>query len=125
MVAMQVHATQSGRFMQVVVADRGAGILQTLRRNHRHVDLTSDVEAIERSVHLHVTEYDDPSHGNGLFHLLRLAGQHRGAVHIRSGAGKVYYRTDRPTRQRFTVPYLTGTQFAIVFPARVVPDLDG
>lgn len=122
--AMQVHLTDSGRFMQVVVADRGAGILRTLRRNERHADLASDVEAIEQCVELGMTEYRDLTHGNGLFHLLRLARQHHGAVHIRSGAGKVYYRTDRHERQRFTVPYLTGTQFAIVFPARVVPGLD-
>jgi anti-sigma regulatory factor (Ser/Thr protein kinase) len=122
--AMQVHATGPRRYMQVVVADQGLGIRCTLSRHPRNADLTSDVEAIERSVELGVTEHEDSTHGNGLYHLLRLAREHRGAVHVRSGGGKVYYRADQAQGRRFNVMPLKGAQFALVFPTKAAPEID-
>lgn len=116
--AMQVHDGQGGRFLQVVVADRGDGIRRTLARNTAFASLTSDTEAIDQSVQLGVSEYEERTRGNGLYHLLRLTSQHKGTIHIRSGAGKMYYRADRAAPQLFAVAPLTGTQFALAFPVK-------
>lgn len=116
MAAMQVHATDTGKFVHIVVGDRGQGIRDTLCRNEAHADVTSDCEAIQRSVRFGVSEHDEHTRGNGLFHLLRLARQYDGSVNIRSGDGKVYYRPDRDEPHVFDVPRLTGTQLVITFP---------
>jgi sensor histidine kinase regulating citrate/malate metabolism len=106
--------------MQVVVSDRGHGIRATLRRNPAYQALASDTEAILRSVRLGVSEHEDRMRGNGLYHLMELAYKHEGAVHIRSGSGKVYLRTDQRTVRQFLVPELQGTQFSITFPAKTL-----
>lgn len=117
--AMQVYNGQAGRFIQVIVGDRGHGIRETLRRNQAYTNLTSDTDAILRSVDLGVSEHDDQIRGNGLYHLLELTFKHQGAVHIRSGTGKVYFRMDRREYHVFSVPRLQGTQFSITFPAKM------
>ena len=119
MAAMQVHATDTGKFVHIVVGDRGHGIRSTLCRNRSHADVTSDSEAIRRSVQLGVSEHDERTRGNGLFHLLRLAHKYDGSVHIRSGDCKVYYRPVREEPYVFDVPRLTGTQLAITFPMKI------
>lgn len=117
--AMQVHSTDTGKFVHIVVGDRGQGIRDTLCRNQSHADVTSDCEAIRRSVQFGVSEHDERTRGNGLFHLLRLARQYEGSVHIRSGSGKVYYRPDREEPHVLPVPQLTGTQLVITFPMKI------
>lgn len=116
--AMQVHDGQAGRFVQVVVGDRGIGIRRTLAQNPAHANLSSDVAAILRGVELGVSEYVEETRGNGLYHLRRLVAQHRGSLHIRSERGKVYYRVDRLQPLAFGVPRLSGTQFAITLPVK-------
>ncbi len=116
--AMQVHDGQRGRFMQVVVGDHGQGIRRTLGRNPVHAALPSDTAAILRSVELGVSEHEEQTRGNGLYHLRRLVNRHRGALHIRSGCGKVYYRVDRDEPGVFSVPRLSGTQFSITLPVK-------
>ncbi len=123
-VAMQVFNAPAGRFMQLVVADRGIGIRQTLTRHEAHAGLATDVKAIERSVELGISEFDDRTHGNGLYHLMRLARLHQGTVHVRSGTGKVYFRSDRAAVMRFRVPPVQGTQFSIVFPLGIAERVD-
>lgn len=114
--AMQVYSGRHGRFMQFVVADRGMGIRQTLQHNLRYAGINTDVEAISQSIRLGVSEYsDDPTRGNGLYHLLDLSFKHLGTVHIRSGNGKVYLRTDRRRAKGFSVPFLSGCQFSVSF----------
>ncbi len=120
-VAMQVHGKGTDRFVQVVVGDRGRGIRGTLSRHRDHADLMSDVEAIGRSVEPGTSEYDDPTHGTGLYHLLRLARLHGGTVHIRSGSGKLYSRAGHAEAMLLTVPTLGGTQFSLAFPAKSLP----
>ncbi len=121
LVAMQAHGRAGDRFVQVVVGDRGRGIRHTLSRHPDYAGLSSDVEAIARSVQLGASEHDDPTHGTGLYHLLRLAGQSGGTVHLRSGGGKLYLRADRGERRLLSVPMLSGTQVVITLPARVPP----
>ncbi len=116
--AMQIYGAGADKFMELVVADRGLGIRRTLGMNERYADLSSDAEAIMRSTEPRVSRHDDFSHGSGLSLLVELVRRHRGAVHIRSCAGRVYYRLDREECRPFTVPVLAGTQFSIALPAR-------
>lgn len=108
-IAMQIYKDGADRFMELVVADRGDGIRGTLGRNDRYAYLTSDIDAILLSTDGQVSRYNDFTHGHGLPLLLRLAQQHGGTVHIRSGEGKVYYRMDRAACRQFIVPALKGT----------------
>lgn len=116
--AMQIYGAGTKRFMELVVADRGLGIRRTLSTNERHADLSSDTAAIMRSTEPRASRHDDFSRGTGLPLLVELARRHGGAVHIRSGAGRVYYRMDREECRPFAVPLLAGTQFSIALPAR-------
>lgn len=116
--AMQVHVGRAGRFVQVVVGDRGNGIRWTLAQNPAHANLSSDIAAIMRGVELGVSEHAEETRGNGLYHLRRLVAQHRGSLHIRSGRGKVYYPVDRLQPLTFAVPWLGGTQFSIALPVK-------
>lgn len=114
--AMQVYRGGEGKFFQFVVADRGVGILTTLRRNLAYADLTSDVRAIIASTGLGASEYSDGTRGNGLHKLLQLSDKHGGSVHIRSGSGRVYWRLDEQRRSHaFNVPYLPGVQIVLSF----------
>ncbi len=117
-IAMQIYKDGADRFMELVVADHGDGIRRTLSRNDRYAYLSSDIEAILLSTDGRVSRYNDFTHGHGLPLLLRLAQQHGGTVHIRSGEGKVYYRMDRVACRQFIVPALTGTQFSIALPTK-------
>lgn len=116
--AMQVYNPPSGRFMQFVVADRGAGIAATLRRNPRFAHLRTDADGIVAALELGASEHEESTRGNGLYHLLDLSFRHGGTIHIRSGTGKTYVRMDQERGRRFNVPQLTGTQFSIAFPDR-------
>jgi anti-sigma regulatory factor (Ser/Thr protein kinase) len=116
--AMQVYNPPSGRFMQFVVADRGAGIAATLRRNPRFTQLRTDADGIVAALELGASEHEESTRGNGLYHLLELSFKHGGTIHIRSGTGKAYLRMDQQRGRRFNVPQLTGTQFSIAFPDR-------
>ena len=89
---------------RVEVGDRGNGIRRTLAQNPAHANLTSDVAAILRGVDLGVSEHAEVTRGNGLYHLRRLVAQHRGALHTRSGCGKVYYPVDRLQPLTFAPP---------------------
>lgn len=112
--AMQIYRGGDGKFFQFVVADRGAGILSTLRRNPDYAAATSDVGAIIASTGLGASEYSDATRGNGLHKLLELCEKHGGSVHIRSGRGRVYWRLDEQrSRRDFPVPYLPGVQIVL------------
>lgn len=108
--AMQVYGSGPARFLEIGVADCGAGLLATLTRNPRFASLTSDLAAIEHATMSEASAYDDQTRGTGLFHLLKTAYKHQGSVHLRSGTAKVRYRMDRRQGWAFQVPYLPGVQ---------------
>lgn len=116
--AMQIYRGRYGPFMQFVVADQGVGILETLQRNPTHSHLVDDVEAIAASLQPRTSEYLDESRGNGLAFLVERVHRLKGRLHIRSGSGKVYVRTEPDDFRRFRVAPLTGTQVSVTFPAR-------
>jgi anti-anti-sigma regulatory factor/anti-sigma regulatory factor (Ser/Thr protein kinase) len=117
--AMQTYAPRRGeKFLQVSIGDDGLGIPTTLRRNPKYADLTNDWDAIVKSFENQVSEFDDLTRGNGLYHLLSLVLRHKGTVTVRSGMGKVYVRGDEKWGRRFEVAELEGTQFAMTFPTQ-------
>lgn len=118
--AMQLYKNRQlgERFLQIAVGDDGAGIRASLRRNPQYENLTNDVDAIIKGLENRVSEYNDITRGNGLFHLLKLVLKHGGSLCIRSGVGKVYLRADQHRALAWDVGLLDGVQFAITFPAR-------
>jgi hypothetical protein len=116
--AMQVYGIGTQRFLEIGVADYGAGLVATLNRNPKHRPVDSDSAAIERAMKLRVSEFDDPTHGTGLYHLQQIAFKHRGMVEVRTGAAKIRFRADVPRHWRLDVPYMPGVQVALTLPAK-------
>lgn len=111
--AMQVYGQTRNRFLEIGVADCGAGLAHTLRRNPRHAGIVSDLQAIRAATELGTSEFEDRTRGSGLHYLLEIAYKHEGAVQIRSGNGKVRYRMDKKQGWVFRVPEMPGVQVAL------------
>lgn len=116
-VAMQVYGQGQNRFVEFCVADCGVGLAATLQRNPTHDRTLSDMEAIKVATASGTSEYDDPTRGTGLFHLLETVLQHEGMVQIRSGAAKVRYRMDKRRGWRIPVSKMPGVQIVVNLPA--------
>lgn len=118
-VAMQVYGQQKKRFIEMGVADFGYGIATTLARNEKNGPVTSDFDAIRKAIKLGTSEYDDPTRGNGLYHLCDITYKHQGTVQIRSGDATVRFRMDKPRGWGFTVVSMPGVQIALNLPIKV------
>jgi anti-sigma regulatory factor (Ser/Thr protein kinase) len=118
--AMQLYKRQrpNGGFLEIAVGDDGVGVRASLRRNPKYEHLADDTEAIIKGLDNHVSEYNDITRGNGLFHLWNLVLKHRGSLCIRSGEGKVYLRGDKSRAHARHVGALDGVQFAITLPSQ-------
>ena len=64
------------------------------------------------------SEFEDPTRGTGLYHLLEIAYKHEGVVQIRSGEGKVRYRMDQRKGWGFHVPRMPGVQISLNLPSK-------
>lgn len=117
-IAMQVYGSPGNRFLEIAVADYGHGLAASLRRNSNNGPIATDGDAIQRAVQLGVSEYDDPTRGTGLYHLLEIAYKHQGTVQIRSGTAKGRFRMDRRQGWLFAVPDLRGVQVALELPTK-------
>ena len=115
-VAMQVMGCRGHRHLEVGVADYGAGLAATLRRNPQHAPLTSDLEAIRLAMQRGTSAYADPTRGTGLYHLLALVARQAGAVHIRSGTATVHYHLDQGQVWTGTVPWRPGVHVVLTLP---------
>jgi hypothetical protein len=115
-VAMQVAGRAGHRSLEIGVADYGAGLAATLRRNPHHSTLGSDGEAIQLAVQRGTSAYADPTRGTGLYHLLELVAKQAGAVQIRSGTATVHYRLDQRRAWTGTVPWVPGVHVALTLP---------
>ncbi len=117
--AMQVCRGSGGRYLQFVVADRGLGILTTLRKNVTFARLRSDNEAIIAGTKPGVSEFgEEAARGNGLHLLTQMVAQHGAQVHIRSGAGRVFWGPYARDGLDINVPNMQGVQISLRFPAR-------
>ncbi len=110
-IAMQVYGNNN--FLEIGVSDYGAGIANSLKRNPKY-QVTSDVEAISLAVKPRVSEYEDPTRGTGLHHLLEIAYKHDGTAQIRSGSGAARYRMDRREARGISVPWMPGVQISLM-----------
>ena len=104
---------RGGRFIEVGVADFGAGLRATLQHNPSLQLPAHDRDMIALATRLGISQHQDLTRGTGLHHLIRIAYEHEGSVHIRSGNGKVSYRGDKQQAWRFTVPPMPGVHIAI------------
>ncbi|MGH9463750.1 MAG: hypothetical protein ACRD1X_21315 [Vicinamibacteria bacterium] len=117
-VAMQVYGKGPKRFLEIGVSDYGAGLAATLRRNPKNGTVGSDLVAIQLATKLGTSEHDDPTRGTGLYHLLEITYKHAGAIQIKSGNAKVYYRMDRRQGYAFSVPPAPGVHVALSLPSK-------
>ena len=118
--AMQVYRghREGDRFLEIGIADYGAGLAATLRRNPKSPSLSSDLDAIISATKLGTSEYDDPTRGTGLYHLLDKAYALEGTVQIRTGAAKARFRMDKKQGWGFSVYPLRGVQIALELRAK-------
>jgi hypothetical protein len=116
--AMQVYGRGGSRFLEIGIADSGCGLAETLRRNPKNGNISSDADAIRQAVLLGTSEHDDPTRGTGLHHLLDITYKHSGSVQIRSGSAKVRYRMDKEQGWLFHVTPMPGVQIALTLPAK-------
>ncbi len=94
-IAMQTYKKNSERFIEIAVADYGAGLRSTLQENPNTPGIKTDFEAIKLATQLGTSQFDDPTRGTGLHHLLEIAYKHEGAVEFWSGSGKIRFRMDQ------------------------------
>lgn len=100
------------------MSDYGVGLAATLRRNPKNGAVGSDLVAIQLATKLGTSEHDDPTRGTGLYHLLEITYKHAGAIQVKSGNAKVYYRMDRRQGYAFTVPAVPGVHVALSLPSK-------
>ncbi len=117
-IAMQGYGQGAGRFIEIAIADYGEGLRATLGRNRKNGLIRSDVEAIQIATTLGASEYDDPTRGTGLYHLLEIAYKHQGSVQFRSGAGKMRFRMDKRRGWHFLVPQMPGVQITLTLKSK-------
>ncbi len=117
-VAMQVYRSTGAPFLEIGVADYGDGLAATLKRNPKNLPINSDLDAIMRATEAGTSQYDDPTRGTGLYHLLDIAYKHRGSVQIRSGASSVRFRMDKKKGWAFAGPPMPGVQIVLALPTK-------
>ncbi len=118
-IAMQVYGGNAKRFLEIGIADYGYGLAATLMRNKKNPPVSTDLQAIYLATKLGTSEYDDPTRGTGLHHLLKIASKHSGSVQIRSGAAAVRYRMDTRKRWGYSVPRMPGVHIALALASKM------
>lgn len=112
-IAMQGYGQGVKRFIEIAIADNGLGLRSTLSRNAKNGTIRSDIEAIQIATKLGASEYDDPTRGTGLYHLLEIAYKNEGSVQFRSGSGKTRFRMDTRKGWSFRVSEMPGVQITL------------
>lgn len=101
-IGMQMYQKGAKRFIEIAVADHGVGLRATLEQNPKNPPIHSDLEAITTATRLGTSQFDDPTRGTGLHHLLEIAFKHQATLEIRSGSAKMRFRMDK--RQGWNFP---------------------
>jgi hypothetical protein len=68
-----------------VVADRGEGVLASLRRSPRFADLSDHGEALQRALQPDVSRFDEPGHGHGFDRLVEGMANLNSELRFRTG----------------------------------------
>ncbi|WP_371783903.1 hypothetical protein [Streptosporangium subroseum] len=106
-------ATSEGRRLEVAVCDAGVGILEHLRRNPDHDDVSSTLGALKRCLKRGATGTTDPEggRGNGLADLARVPKQPGIARFVlRTGDGLASVSFGRSIERPFYAPASTAIQ---------------
>jgi hypothetical protein len=120
---MQAIARPKHDLIDIVVTDRGLGVLSTLREGFP--DLSSDQDALELAIEQGVTRNSSIGAGNGLAGSIRIAREAHGYVNVLSGTGLLRLFHDgtfhqMPADQRFQ---FDGTVVTITLPTGQAIDL--
>jgi hypothetical protein len=87
--AAQVHsgATSGRPGVEVAIADVGVGVLESLRTNPRHADLSTSASALQAALRQGVSSHTEDFRGNGLSRVTSQLRAHGGRLILRSGDG--------------------------------------
>lgn len=107
-IAMQTYKKNSDRFVEIAIADYGAGLRSTLQENPNNPEVKTDFDAIKVATQLGTSQFDDPTRGTGLHHLLEIAYKHKGAVEFWSGSAKIRFRMDKRRGWEFNSTAIPG-----------------
>jgi anti-sigma regulatory factor (Ser/Thr protein kinase) len=116
--AMQAYWGDNGKFLEIGVSDYGSGLAVTLNRNKKNPHMRTDLEAINYATRQGTSEFDDPTRGTGLYHLMEFTDKHCGTVQIHTGKGKLRQRNKNRREWNATAPYLPGVHVALEFVAK-------
>jgi hypothetical protein len=98
-IAMQAYTVRNKSFLEIGIADYGVGLLQTLKNNEKYGrgphQITTHLEAIKLATRAGISQFDDPSRGTGLHHLLEIIKKYSGLVQIHTGLAKVRYTANK------------------------------
>ena len=114
-IAMQSYWGEENKFLEIGISDYGAGLTATLSKNEKNPKMRTDLEAINYATKPRTSEYDDPTRGTGLYHLMRFTYRNCGLVQIHSGNGKIRQRRKKRTEWNSTAPYLPGVHVVLEF----------
>ncbi len=106
--------------VHLVVADKGIGLLGSLRRNTRHREL-DHAGALEAVLVEGASRFDRPGRGGALRRIRQLVLRDDGEFFVRTGRGAFYQREVEWTVGR-VVPY-PGVQVSVRLPRRLFTDV--
>ena len=116
-VLAQQYNYSSGPVVEIAVADCGIGIRASLQKNPSHSMISSDVQAIERSLIEGVSSLRDPHRGYGLHHVTGDVKHSKNReMTIRSGQGILKIRGDGKITKDYDSPVYTGTIVSVIIP---------
>jgi len=120
-IAMQVYKAKQGSFLQIGISDYSMGLWESLKRNRKNRGISSHSEAIDYATRPLTSEYDDPTRGTGLYHLLNIVKKHSGVVQIHTGCGIVRYGLEKKIIfDSDTTQYLEGVHISLDINAKAV-----
>ncbi len=117
---MQAIATPKHRRIEFAVADRGRGILASLRE--RYVDLSDHRRALEMAIEAGTTRDSSIGQGNGLSGSVRIAKSMHGWVNLLSGLGELRLMDDGKMYTRPS-PMYSGTLVDLTLPTSAEVDV--
>ena len=116
-VLAQQYNYSSGPVVEIAVADCGIGIRASLQKNPSHSMISSDLQAIERSLLEGVSSLKDSHRGYGLHHVTDDVKHNKNReMTIRSGQGILNIRGDGKVTKDYDSPTYSGTIVSVVIP---------
>jgi len=111
--AQKYHSRDGKPFVEISIADAGAGVRRTLATNHTEFLTTTDGEALERMVKEHLSRHTDPQRGNGYYVLQEATRELDGSFFLRSGSGGVGRQRRSRLQSEDGLGYWPGTHLEL------------